>query len=61
MLKGGNLETLADESPFSLLTKRFIKIKKCEPQAIETLRKLVKMSALPIHGRKSKKYQLIRG
>ena len=58
--KGGNLvfEAPADESLFSLLTKRFVKTKQYAPQAIETFKKLIQLSGLPVHGRKSKKFKL---
>ena len=61
--KGGNLvfEAPADESLYSLLTKRFIKTKQYAPQAIETFKKLIQLSGLPVHGRKSKKFKLTQG
>src|ERR1043165_728775 len=65
--KGGNLvfEAPADESLFSLLTKRFVKTKKYAPQAIETFKKLIHLSGLPIHGRKLneflKSFNCLRG
>jgi hypothetical protein len=60
---GGNLvfEAPADESLHSLLTKRFVKTKRYTPDAVETFKKLVELAGLPVHGRKSKKHQLISG
>lgn len=55
------LEAPADHSLFDLLTKRFVKTKSYTPAAVEAFKKLVDLSGLPIHGRKSKKHQLIRG
>ena len=61
--KGGNLvfEAPADESLFSLLTKRFVKTKQYAPQAIETFKKLIQLSGLPVHGRRNKKSKLVQG
>jgi hypothetical protein len=60
---GGSLvlEAPADGTLHSLLTKRFVKMKQYTPQAVETFKQLVELSGLPVHGRKSKKHQLIRG
>lgn len=44
------LDISADHLLYDLLTKRFVRTKQYTPQAIET-----------VHGRKSKKHQLIRG
>src|SRR6218665_1956438 len=60
---GGNLvlDTSADQLLYDLLMKHLFKIKQYMPRAIETFKKLVKLAGLPVHGRKSKKHQLIRG
>lgn len=55
------LEAPTDSSLNDLLTKRFVKSKKYTPDAVETFKKLVELAGLPVHGRKSKKHQLIQG
>ena len=55
------LEAPADSSLYDLLTKPFVKSNKYTPDAVETFKKLVELAGLPVHGRKSKKHQLIRG
>ena len=59
---GGSLvlDAPADESLYSLLTKRFDKTKQYTPKAVETFKKLVELSDLPVRGRKSQKHKLIR-
>jgi hypothetical protein len=60
---GGNLvlEAPADAALYDLLTKRFGKTKQYTPAAISTFKKLVELAGLAVHGRQSRKYQLIRG
>jgi hypothetical protein len=60
---GGNLvhEAPADATLYDLLTKRFVKTKQYTPAAISTFSKLVQLTGLPVHRRKSKKHQLISG
>jgi hypothetical protein len=55
------LEAPADETLYSLLTKRFVKTKQYTPEAVNTFRRLAELAGLPLHGRKSKKHQLLRG
>src|SRR6218665_274738 len=55
------LEAPADHSLYDLMTKRLFKTKQYTPAAVDTFKKLVDLAGLPIHGRKSKKHQLIRG
>jgi len=61
--EGGNLvlDAPADSTLYDLLTKRFVKTKQYTPQAVETFKRLVELAGLPVHGRKSKKHQLMRG
>jgi hypothetical protein len=55
------LEAPADAALYDLFTKRFVKTKHYTPAAISTFKKLVELASLPVHGRQSKKYRLIRG
>lgn len=54
------LEAPADETLYNLLTKRFVKAKQYTPEAVNTFRRLAELAGLPLHGRRSKKHQLLR-
>jgi len=60
--KGGALvmDTLADASLYELMTKKFVEGKTYTPQAVNAFRELVKLSEIPIYGRRhNKKSKLI--